>query len=526
MMKGRKFCALLLSASMAATMIPAVQVFAAEEPEAFKLTVHSNPAQGDWNEYWLIRTIEEKFNVDIQVEMVSNDIWRDKLPLMFASDELPDFFLNSLDASDIATYGEEGYLIDLSQYISEEKTPNIWAAVQETPSLLAANKESDGKIYALSGADMAEANLAQVRFYINYDWAEKILGKQPETLDEFYEYLKGVKEQDMNGNGDPSDEIPLGGFYEAADMVHIFPAILNAFGYTSKTVEAIDGKVVYVPAEDNYKAFLEFMNKIYTEELLDQEYFSQTQDQVNVKETNHLYGSYAYYACWVNQPDETIWREYDIMEPLTSEYNDVKKTAAMDINKCGNFSITNKCKNPEKLVEILDWFYSFDGYMAILSGYEKGSVEGQEEYGYEYEWVEDGMLEVINYYDESKYENQNAWMLAEIHPDYGYFPIYRNFNMAGTGDAQSYLEEGLINHAAPYYHIGWPSSIKFTAEESNELALISMDIESYTDEMVTKMIIGEVSVDEFETFREGLKQRNLDRMMEIYQAAYDRWAAK
>ena len=117
---------------MAASMIPAVQVLAAEEPEVFKLTVHSNPAQGDWNEYWLIRTIEEKFNVDIQVEMVSNDIWRDKLPLMFASDELPDFFLNSLDASDIATYGEEEYLLDLSQYISEEKTPNIWAAVQET----------------------------------------------------------------------------------------------------------------------------------------------------------------------------------------------------------------------------------------------------------------------------------------------------------------------------------------------------------------------------------------------------------
>ena len=202
------------------------------EAEVFRLTVHSSPAQGDWNDYWLIRTIEEKFHVDIQVEMISSDVWRDKLPLMFATEKLPDFFLNSLDASDLATYGSEGYLLDLNPYISQEKTPNIWKAMEETPALRAALSEAGGEIYAVGGADMAEANLAQNRFYVNYQWAEQILGKQPETLDEFYEYLKGVKEKDMNGNGDATDEIPLGGFYKAPDMIHVFPPILNAFGYT------------------------------------------------------------------------------------------------------------------------------------------------------------------------------------------------------------------------------------------------------------------------------------------------------
>ena len=38
------------------------------------------------------------------------------------------------------------------------------------------------------------------------------------------------------------------------------------------------------------------------------------------------------------------------------------------------------------------------------------------------------------------------------------------------------------------------------------------------------MVIGEISLDQFETFREGLKTRNLDRLLEIHQAAYDRWA--
>lgn len=552
MRKGKKVCALMLTMSMTVALLggcgsPEENVkesdsvpSSAEEStegeqqtgsdsegaaEVFKLTVHSSPAQGDWNDYWLIRTIEEKFNVDIQVEMISADVWRDKLPLMFATEELPDFFLNSLDSSDISTYGSEGYLIDMNPYISEEKTPNIWKAMEETPALRPALTEAGGEIFAVSGADMAEANLAQNRFYVNYQWAEQILGKQPETLDEFYEYLKGVKEQDMNGNGDTADEIPLGGFYKAPDAIHVFPPILNAFGYTRKDIEAIDGKVVYVPAEDNYKLFLDFMKKLYEEQLLDNEFFSQTQDQVNAKETNYRYGAYAYYASWVNQPEETIWRQYDIQEPLTSQYNSEKRTASVDINKCGSFSITKNCSNPGKLMEILDWCFSFDGYLAILGGFEKGTVEGQEEYGYTYEWVDDNTLDLTSDFDESKWDNKNSWSLAEVGPDYGYFPIYRNFNMQGSGDAQSYLEEGLINHYAPYYHIGWPSSVKLTAEEADELALISTDIQSYTDEMVTKMIIGEVSTDEFESFRTGLQERKLDRMLEIYQAAYDRWSA-
>ena len=139
--------------------------------ESFKLTVHSSAYQGDWNDYWIIKEIEKRFDVDIQVEMISNDVWNDKLPLMFASDELPDFFLNSLTPADIVTYGTEGYLLDLKDYISEDTTPNIWAALAETPALKAAITQTDGKIYSICGADMQTRELALNRFYINTVWA-------------------------------------------------------------------------------------------------------------------------------------------------------------------------------------------------------------------------------------------------------------------------------------------------------------------------------------------------------------------
>ena len=497
----------------------------AGEAETFKLTVHSAAYQGDWNNYWLIKEIEKRFNVDIQVEMISNDVWGDKLPLMFASDELPDFFLNSVSDADIATYGTEGYLLDLSSYINEEKTPTIWKAIEETPSLKAAITQTDGKIYSICGADMQTRELAFNRFYINTVWADQILGKQPENLDEFYQYLKGVKENDMNGNGDPNDEIPLGGYYnQVPDTLDIFYPILAAFGFSRRDIEAIDGKAVWVPAEDNYQPFLAYMNKLYAEGLLDPEYFTQTEDQSNAKETNHLYGAYCYYACWVNQPDEKIWREYDGLDPMISDYNSTQMWPAKDFNQCGNFIISKHCSNPEKLMEILDWLFTFEGGLSTNIGYELGTNAERPDCGYTYEWLDENTLRAETFYPEDEYDSYLNFAYAEVHPDYGYFPMYRTFSEAQADESQKYLTANIVNHYAPYYHVGWPSTVKYTAEEADELALITTDIESYTDEMVTKMVIGEISLDQFETFREGLKTRNLDRLLEIHQAAYDRWA--
>ena len=48
-------------------------------------------------------------------------------------------------------------------------------------------------------------------------------------------------------------------------MIDIFYPILAAFGFTCRDVETIDGRAAWVPAEDNYKHFLEYMNKLYAE---------------------------------------------------------------------------------------------------------------------------------------------------------------------------------------------------------------------------------------------------------------------
>lgn len=68
--------------------------------------------------------------------------------------------------------------------------------------------------------------------------------------------------------------------------------------------------------------------------------------------------------------------------------------------------------------------------------------------------------------------------------------------------------------------------IALTAEESAECGSIDTDIWTLVDENVAAFIAGERSIDEFDDFVEEVKSLDVDRAIEIKQAALDRYNAK
>ena len=65
----------------------------------------------------------------------------------------------------------------------------------------------------------------------------------------------------------------------------------------------------------------------------------------------------------------------------------------------------------------------------------------------------------------------------------------------------------------------------FTTEEQAELDVLSTDLSKYMTENNAKFITGDQSFDEWDAYVQGYKDMGIDRMIEIYQTAYDRWAA-
>ena len=68
--------------------------------------------------------------------------------------------------------------------------------------------------------------------------------------------------------------------------------------------------------------------------------------------------------------------------------------------------------------------------------------------------------------------------------------------------------------------------VSLTPEESTEYASIMSDINTYASTIVDQMVIGEFSLEDWDTFTETLQGMNIDRCVEIYQAALDRYNSR
>lgn len=524
------FAALLLVLSM----LPMTGL--AEEPEVFTLFASTEAIEGPWKDMYTFKKIEEMFGVQLDITEISNTVWQEKVSVAFATDEYPDFFLNGLTDNDIQTYGSQGILLDLKDYITEENTPNLYALYQSYPIMQKACMSYDGHQYVIKGYDRTNTReYLKARFFVNTQWIRNLGLEEPTTLDELYEVLKAFKEGDPNGNGDTTDEIPMLGAY-SNDPYSLLTVPLTAYGYTlaygnNNTYVDVDkdGKVFFVPTAEHFPDALAWMKKLYDEELLDPEYFTQTADQVNAKQSEMRGGCFMDWAQWLDIADPEKYNEYDGIEPLTTDVNTEKLWPATDFQGVGLFCVTDKCQNVEKLLKIADWAVSFDGYCTLLGGEEVGKMPGLEDQGYTIEHFDESYGEnalTLNYTRPDSYESDTAWREAVISAGWGTLPVCRiDFTFVDSSVTEQALSSALNDNYTPYMKVGWPDSVKFTDEEWNSISLLVADIQSYLDQMVAKFITGEESLDNFDAFVQGLNDRGLAQYLEIYQTAYDRYLA-
>lgn len=507
------------------------------EKVTLKALVYYKTGEKDWNEYYFVKQMEEKFNVDLEIEMIDSSIWKEKYPLLFASkDSLPDFIIcNYGGAIDINLYGDQGYLVDLSDYVNAETAPNIMKMWEEAPSTKGVGSVSSGEVYAIVGSDNEPRGLDNCRFYINQDWAKAILGKLPENTDELYTYFKGVKEQDMDGDGDATNEIPLGGYYKQSNGINALTMLRNAFGLLDKNWQVGEDNVVFhTRSSDNYKEMLKYANKLYEEGLLDSEFFTQTSDQFSAKNSEYRYGAFGQWGAHNDRTGDDVssmkYHVYAGMPVLTSPVNDQKVWSATDLKATGQITVMSNCKHVERVVAMADWLISEEGYLATQAGPQFGEDENYPDWGYtgeKHDWeVVDKDGKSLTYPD--TYNDHNSFVYGERRPNGSSVPFYRYWSQTFSETSTGYhLQLATTVAHSEYYTVGYPVGATLTEEENDELSLLLTDIDSYIEEMESKMIMGELDIDAtWESYLDGLNLRGIEDALKIKQVAYDRYLAQ
>ena len=188
----KRLVGLLLAAMMVLSFLPAL----AEGEEPIVITVGGRNEYGtDVNEMVYMKYLEEKFNVDFQCDwFYTNDAIETQFTLMLADDNLPDLMLGyDLTKLDCDRYGQEGFLLDLSQYL--DIMPDFKAQLEKDPALNAFCRDINGAIYGIYKTRDNLCSREVAMSYMNKAWLERVGMDYPTTTEELYQVLKAFKER-------------------------------------------------------------------------------------------------------------------------------------------------------------------------------------------------------------------------------------------------------------------------------------------------------------------------------------------
>lgn len=469
----------------------------------------------DWNDVMIFNEYEKMTNMNIDWQMVPHDSLEEQRNLALGSGNLPDAFHSaSIGVADIIRYGEQGVFIPLNDLI-EEHAPNFSALMEEYPEIKAAVTMPDGNIYGFP--QMADPEFLSYRMgpkpFVRQDWLEALNMDIPETTEQYYEYLKAVKEGDPS-NGEV-DEIPFGAPY----IDPLFSYLRGAFGLANKgstggylDLDPETSDYRFWPTSEAYKELLEYMNLLYSEGLIEENVYTIEHTQYLANQTDGKYGSIIWYSP-LQIIGEEVGSQYTGLPQLQGPNGDKAWTTLYDaVLNPGAFVITSENEHPEATVRWIDHFYGPEGLKMFFMGFE----------GETYEEDEDGnavyMDHIVNSADGLSFEQELAKYLT--FPGGG-FPTMTTLNYFQGAESQP-DEMATAELLAPDLVEDPWLSIKHTNEETNELRGFGADIEKYVVEMRDKFIVGNEPLSNFDAYVAELEKMGLEDYMNLKIQAIER----
>lgn len=485
--------------------------------EEITLTIMA-PGTGmaEWEDMPTMQDYAEKTNIKLDYQTPPMDDFGTRFNLTFASGDLPDMIF--APGSTVLTpalevdYGQQGLLIPLNDLI-DEYAPNLSKLLEDRPDVRDAITTPDGNIYALPRVDDGDTAAWPIGpLWYNGSWLEALDAEVPETLDEFYDLLVRFRDEDPNGNGE-QDEIPISN----SGLQHPRVWFLSAFDLNAWGVEAKDDVVQYNPMTDNAREYYKFFNKIYSEGLVDQEIFSQSDEMKKAKGQENRIGLFQdWFSFFTTGQTEEEALINPMFLPLTSEFSPERSVAGSPQMVRGTFAITSANEHPEATIRWVDQMFTEEGTEYFDRGPE----------GHYWEW-EDGE-------DSTKVMTERAMEEGEeyrgtITPFYGittpgYGVTLPPLGHEGESDFSKFIREETQEKVEPFSQLAFPL-VYLTQEEIDELQGITGDLATYIEEEEAKFITGQIDPNDdadWDNYVSTLENMGVDRYLEIYQAAYDR----
>lgn len=482
---------------------------------------------------------EEQTNVRLEWQVAAPDALDEARSLLLASGDYPDIFMwANVTPEEEVLYGSQGVFVALNDLI-DDHAPELKGIFASRSYLEGAITTPDGNIYSLPHINECYHCAHSMRAWINEEWLETLGLDMPTTTDEFYDVLVAFRDRDPNGNGE-ADEIPLVGATTGWNP-RVYDFFINSFIYNpgpdrnpiGERLFLENGEVVATYAEPEFRDALRYLHRLYEEDLIAPESFTQDNRQLAQLATNPdvpIIGAGTFGVWWgITGQDNTVnadgtirGRTYRALAPLEGPKG-VRYTTYYPFAHIPMMQITSEAENPEILMRWADKLYTLEYTMIANAG---PRLEGVQ-----WRWAEEGEIgingqpAVYTFLEAAVYPTNESWvnMATTFRSN-----EFRLGQMAPPNDpwdreVRLYnLSRDVYNPYVPEMEMIYPP-VYIDPADVGELARLKTAVKDYVEESIVRFITGDLDIEaDWNDYMDELDVIDIDRYLEIYQEAYDR----
>ena len=474
-------------------------------------------------------------NLDFDIAPPNED--REVLNLTIASGDLPDIIVGfTVNPSTLALFGPQGLFLPLSDLI-EEHGHFIHDVFETSPQVRPLITSPDGEIYGLPQVNECYHCFYAQRAWINSDWLDNVGMGVPQTTDELFDVLTAFKEQDANGNGDPNDEIPLAaattGWNTNIDGFLMNPFVFSEFKGNNQYFDMNDGVISTTVTSEGYRDGLRYLNKLFSAGLFGEESFTQPAGQVKQQVEGGDESTIGVVLAGAHSVFSNIggdrWLKYVAIPSLEGPMGVRQAPFNPWGVGSGQCVINSQTEHPVAAFKWCDGLYDRETTLRSVFGVPQWEAEAVGEDG-QWRWAEEGEPALGPEFDSIWRRLSTFGTLQNVHwaqrgPSYR--PNHLRLGEVRRDDAaglEVVLYEQTKANYEPYARdiADVIPPLAFTTAQAAEVTELRLGITDFMAQKTAEFALGRTDLDaDWDNFVATLDALGVNRIVEIYQAAYD-----
>ncbi|MCY9670004.1 extracellular solute-binding protein [Paenibacillus alginolyticus] len=505
----------------------------AQTPDSKKVLEVSTIREGDpylkfdAGESFDKNSVYEAYEKDVGVKITNQWIaadtnqYKEKLKIAIASNDIPDFML--VDATQLQQMIEADMIMDITSVYDKFATPETKKFMQADGGTQMKSATFGGKLMAIPST----SNPYYAQFlYVRTDWLKKLNLPEPKTMQDLMTIAEAFKTKDPGGTGRAygiafNKDMKEDGATGFIGFMNGYHAYMDSNADSNHWIDDGTGKLVKGYVQPQMKEALKALQDMFKKGLIDPEFaVKDTQ-----KESELIFGNnigLVYGAEWVPAhlatgaiKDGKQVQEWGVY-PIPSVDNNPAK-AQIGIGGDRYYVVSKKAKNPEAVMRLLNqWIVVDNNQTEDNKVYEFGKDRVEKKSNY---WL-------LNPLRVGSLSNNNGEVLPKA-------IAAKDASMAKTKDQKSRYERAMkyVNGDTSMWWEYWISGpkgsyslipdmkknnqfeqTKFYGAPTPTMVEKNAILEKKRDEVFFKIIMNQVSVDEFDKFVADWKKLGGDQI--------------